>query len=305
MRRPPLITFLTYNRLGNTAISLPSLLRTHEDFELFLIDNDSHDDTWQFLNDTKDSRIKYRKRFEFNVGGTHALNFALTYRKQDQDWINYEYDYRITDKFFISKFRDVYAEYPEIGGLSATIYPRQTLLIESYRESQAERFFVRNGQNLYKDTIMGFCSFYPYESVNQFMYYDEVCCLLDAELNIRLAALDKMTGYAMDVHVTHTTHGGDCDTCLAYHSYCAGEKKCLECYNRIISKVTEKIGFNNTLINYNRNVKSGEQSLKCNSIFANNMSEKELKGSIEKMELFKKYSDEFSQNKKMEKNNER
>ena len=290
-RRPPLLTFLTYNRLGNTAISLPSLLRTDSDFELHIMDNNSKDDTWDFLQATKDPRIKSRTQFNQNMGVAHPLNYALVNRKEDQDFINFEYDFRIHNKDFVQDFWDVLSEFPEMGAISATTFPNQLQLIDSEIIKTPEKFINRNGKRIYLDTIMGFCSFFPYETMNILKYYDEINCLLDMEIQVRIEGLKKQTCYAMDIRTSHTTMGGNCDTCLAYHNPCEqGERKCLTHYKRIISDITTTLGFDI----YRQNIadrKEGKMSYTCDSLFSGNMTEEEKKGSKHILELFKNFSE--------------
>lgn len=293
MRKPPLITFLTYNRLGNTAVSLPSLLRTESDFELYIMDNDSKDDTWEFLQDTRDPRIKKRTLFKQNMGVAHALNYALSHRAEDQDFINFEQDFRIHNKNFVKDFQDTSQEFPEMGALSATIFPSQLELIDKNIKDKPERFEERNGKRIYFDTIMGFCSYFTYETMNILRYYDEVNCLLDMDIQARLEVMRRKTGYAIDIRTSHIADGGHCDTCLAYHNHCEqGERKCLKYYSRLISKITDTIGFEE-LHRITAARIDGKMSFECNSISSGKqISEEEKKGSIYILELFKKFTDE-------------
>lgn len=300
MRRPPLVTFLTYERLGNTAIALPSLLRTESEFELYIMDNNSKDDTWEFLKDTRDPRIKHLKRFNQNMGVAHALNYGLSHRKEDQDFINFEYDFRIHNKDFVQDFNDVYKEFPELKAISATTFPSQLQLIDKRISEEPERFEERNGKRVYYDTIMGFCSFFPYETMNRLMYYDEVTCLLDMEIQARLEVMGSKngkigftTGYAMDIRASHTLDGGNCDTCLAYHTYCEqGERKCLKHYKRIISDITNAIGFKELHRITNERLE-GRMNFECNSIWSGKpMTDEEKKGSQYVLDLFKKFTEE-------------
>jgi hypothetical protein len=301
MRRPPLISYLTYNRLGNTAITLPSLLRTFDDFELYLIDNGSKDDTWQFLNDTKDPRIKHRKRFDDNIGCAHALNYGLSFRKEDQDWINYEYDFRIHDKNFVTHFWDVYEDFPEFGGFSATSFPEQTKMISTSIMNYPDKLIIRNGHRVYLDTIMGFCSFFPYETMNLIGYYDESLCALDIELNQRLnKCLGKKTGYVLDIHCSQALAGGYCPTCIAFHEPCIGNSTddqnsvCMKFYSRVITKVYETVKQDVQGIIEKRI--SGELPIKCNSMYSSTpMSEKEKQESLQIIELYNKLSNEFTE----------
>lgn len=305
-RRPPLITFLTYERLGNTAVSLPSLLRTESDFELHIMDNNSKDDTWEFLQDTKDPRIKTKKRFNHNMGVAHALNMALSFRKEDQDFINYEYDFRIHNKDFVKDFQEIYSEFPELKAFSATTFPHQLQVIDKKTSEDNNRFEERNGKRIYYDTIMGFCSYFPFETMNQLMYYDEINCLLDMEIQARLEVLGHTgkyeqnpvnigfaTGYAMDIRTSHVPDGGICETCLAYHSYCEqGERKCLKHYKRIISRITNEIGFHE-LHRITKERLDGNMGIECNSIFSNKpMSKEDQEKSLHILDLFKKFTEE-------------
>lgn len=294
MRRPPLVSYLTFNRLGNTAITLPSLLRTYDEFELYLIDNGSRDDTWQFLNDTRDPRIKHLKRFEDNVGGAHGLNYALSFRQPDQDWINFEYDVRIHDKHFVTHFLDYYRDFPEFGGFSATLYPEQLNLINTLIAKEPNRHLVRNNKNVYTDSIMGFCSYIPFETMNLIGYYDEINCLLDIELNERIRkCLNKQTGYAMEIHCSPTAAGGECSTCIAFHEPCHSNRKCLKYYGRIITKINEVIGTHNADALTKKRL-AGKLPILCNSIFSNiPMSETDKQASMKIMALFKQFTDEF------------
>lgn len=300
MRRPPLVTFLTYNRLGNTAVSLHSLLRTKSEFELYIMDNDSKDNTWEFLNDTRDPRIKHLKRFNQNMGVAHALNYGLSYRKDDQDFINFEYDFRIHNMDFVQDFNDTYKEYPEMLAFTATTFPHQLQIIDQKIIEEPGRFENRNGKRMYFDTIMGFCSYFPYETMNKLMYYDEVVCLLDMEMQARLEVMGirkgiegLVTGYAMDIRASHITDGGTCETCLAYHTYCEqGERKCVKDYKRIISDITNTIGFNE-LHRITKERLEGRMDFKCNSMFSGKpMTDEEKKGSQFILDLFKKLTEE-------------
>ena len=88
----PLVAYPTFNRLGSTVLSLGSLLRTTDNFELYVGDNDSKDKTWDFLQSLKDPRIKEIKRFEHNYGEINVLNWALSKRRKGQDVVIMEND---------------------------------------------------------------------------------------------------------------------------------------------------------------------------------------------------------------------
>jgi glycosyltransferase involved in cell wall biosynthesis len=305
MKRPPIISFLTYNRLGNTAISLPSLLRTHDDFELYIIDNASRDDTWEFLNDTKDPRIKHRKKFDDNIGVVHGLNYVLSHRKNDQDFINFEYDYRIHDKNFVKNFRETANTFPEMAAISATIYPAKYEEMKKIIEKkESPSYLKRNDIEVYLDYILGFCLYIPYETMNELGYYNEVDCFGDVELNLRFRGMKKVMGYALDIHVSHSTHGGHCDTCIAYHNPCYGydiyrNPKCLKYYDTTISKVMDTINMypRYAVIRQKADNEKIFPKIKCNSIFSNEyMDENEKQDSQHVMDLFKRLTNEYIEN---------
>jgi glycosyltransferase involved in cell wall biosynthesis len=294
MRRPPLISFLTYNRLGNTVVSLYSLLRSHDDFELYIVDNGSKDATWEYLNDTKDPRIKHVRGFDTQIGCAHALNYMLTFRKDDQDWINFENDYNIHDKNFVNSFHEYYKEFPEIGAFSASVFPRQCQTIDELIKNDPERYIVRNEKRVYLDTVMGFCTYIPYETMNLIGYYDEVQCLLDIELQSRFKLLKRQTCYAMDIHVSHILKGGCCDTCVAHHSYCKGGNTCMEYYARIIPMVTQEIGLQG-LSDINKLRIEENYPIKCNTIFSGHINPDEKKKSQDVIDLFKKLTRKYEE----------
>lgn len=291
--RPPLITFLTYNRLGYTAISLSSLLRTDSEFELYIMDNDSRDDTWQFLQDTKDPRIKSKIKWNQNMGVAHALNFALCYRKSDQAFINFENDFRIHNKDFVKDFEAYGREFPEIKAFSATTFPHQLQIIDKSISEDPTRLEIKNGRRLYYDTIMGFCTYFPAETMNILKYYDEVNCLLDMEVQARIGvnASDKKTGYAMDIRASHCNP--HCESCLAYHNPCEqGEMKCMKYYSRVISEITKTLGFDQYRDDL-RLREEGKKGLSCGSMFdEGTLTDQEKSGSTYILSLFKKFSEE-------------
>lgn len=50
----PIVSFVCWNRAGLTARNLKELLKSTDDFELYIVDSNSEDDTWEFLKTLKD-----------------------------------------------------------------------------------------------------------------------------------------------------------------------------------------------------------------------------------------------------------
>jgi glycosyltransferase involved in cell wall biosynthesis len=291
MRRPPLISFLTYNRLGSTTVSLASLLKSHDDFDLYIVDNGSKDATWEYINDTKDPRIRHIQKFKTQIGCAHALNFMLSHRKDDQGWINFENDFRLHDKNFVNNFYEYHKLFPEMGAFSATVYPAQCETIDQLIKKTPERYIERDSKRVYFDTVMGFCTYMPHETMNRIGYYDEIRCLLDIELQTRFKLLKILTGYTLDIHVSHLPQGGHCPTCMAFHEYCGGNGSCVKYYHRIIPKITHELGVQD-LINITKKRDAGEVPIKCNSIFSGiPMNDEDKAKSQYVMDLFKIFTE--------------
>jgi glycosyltransferase involved in cell wall biosynthesis len=112
---PPFISFVTFNRLGITVRNLKNLLDSEEEFELHIIDCNSKDNSWDFIQSLRDSRIKSKIRFECNCGPIFVRNFALTQRKPDQYFITMDSDTFIKTKNWISRFMEVFEAFPDVG----------------------------------------------------------------------------------------------------------------------------------------------------------------------------------------------
>ncbi len=112
---PPLISYSTFHRLGLTGRNLRSLLRTTDDFELHIVDSNSQDDSWDFIQSLHDSRIKSRTRLPANLGPIYPINLNLTHRKPDQFFIVLESDVYLYSPDWISRFMRVFETFPEVG----------------------------------------------------------------------------------------------------------------------------------------------------------------------------------------------
>ena len=49
-----LVSFICWNRAGLNARNLNALLKSTDDFELYIIDSNSSDDTWEFIKTLND-----------------------------------------------------------------------------------------------------------------------------------------------------------------------------------------------------------------------------------------------------------
>lgn len=101
--------------MGTAARNLLALLETTDDFELHIIDSNSKDDTWNFIQSLQDSRIKSKIKFDINKGPIYASNYALSMRKPDQYFIVMDSDVHIYTKNWVTKFLEVFKVFPEVG----------------------------------------------------------------------------------------------------------------------------------------------------------------------------------------------
>ena len=62
-----LVSFICWNRAGLNARNLNALLKSTDDFELYIIDSNSSDDTWEFIKTLNDKRIKEIKKVRIYI----------------------------------------------------------------------------------------------------------------------------------------------------------------------------------------------------------------------------------------------
>jgi hypothetical protein len=270
--RPPLFTFLTFNRLGNTIFSLKSILESVDDFELYLLDNFSQDNTWEYLNSINDPRIVDRKRFESNYG-VAALNYALSFRKEDQDWINVEPDTLIHNKSFITIFQNTSLFFPEFGYFSGMLFKENEMTdfyIKKTIEAHPESIIQRNTYKIFNSPVgmTGYCLYIPYLTMNELMFLDEVSCGADVEMNSRiLNVLKKKAGFVFNIECEMI--GIDCSICPVLGNICTKENICKKMYSKVYHDFILKN--RNDAAGIIQKIKNNEIPVRCNSIFGKNM----------------------------------
>ncbi len=187
---PPFISYSTFHRMGLTVRNLNSLLRTTDDFELHIVDNNSQDDTWEYLQSLNDSRIKSRTRFPLNFGPIYPINLNLTRRRPDQYFIVLESDVYLYAPDWISRFMQVFEAFPEVGLLGV---PRTASLPDFIPDViTMERNGVSYNQLIYSEVgtirnfVPGHCQCLRPELINTIGYWCEENCYGDAELSVRI-----------------------------------------------------------------------------------------------------------------------
>lgn len=180
---PPLVSFITWNRLGLTYRNLSAILASEDDFELYLADSNSHDNTWEYLMELNDPRIKAKVRFDVNRGPIYAVNYHLSKRKDNQLFITIDNDVYIRTPNWVSLFLDVFRSFPELGLVGA---------VSREYMKRCNRTLVRkdNGSSSYLQIINGFvegcCQCLRPELLDMVGYWNEECCVGDMEICHRI-----------------------------------------------------------------------------------------------------------------------
>jgi len=213
-----IICFLYWNRLGLTAKNLDSLLRSKEEFDLYIVDNNSKDDTFKYLKSLKDSRIKEIKRFNVNRGLVYAANYVISKRKEKEDFMYIENDVEMKTSYFLKNIKKLLDNFPEVGILGNV---RDTYFEEErVKAAKIEKTeIIRNNSILRKtDRLVGCCLFFPGEVMDKLGYFNETG-FGDSELSQRVRLLGKWLGYIAN-NLVHQRQSIPCEECLA-HFFCS------------------------------------------------------------------------------------
>ncbi|SHI17921.1 Glycosyl transferase family 2 [Sporobacter termitidis DSM 10068] len=237
---PPFVSYTTFNRLGLTARNLNSLLsNTTDDFELHIIDNNSQDGTWDYVQTLTDSRIKSKTRFEINFGPIYSVNFNLARRRPDQYFIVIEGDVHQYAPDWISRFMRVFEAFPEVGllGMSRPS-PYPPFLPEvSLQERNGVNYLqlARTEVNGTLDFIPGQCQMLRPELISMLGYWCEECGYGDAELSLRTNNYTPYkAGFVIDVP-TDMEQSVPCEGCQA-SPWCRFDKVSYKCQDVWASK---------------------------------------------------------------------
>lgn len=269
---PPLISYSTFHRMGLTGRNLRSLLRTTDDFELHIIDSNSQDDSWEFIQSLNDSRIKSRIRLPANLGPIYPINLNLTRRRPDQYFIVLESDVYLYSPDWISRFMRVFETFPEVGLLGV---PRPIPLPGFEPEViPMERNGVSYNQLKYcevgtiRDFVPGHCQCLRPELFNIIGYWCEENGYGDAELSVRI---NKYTPYKAgligDISID-LTQSIPCQSCEVYNM-CKLDKITKTCFNIRDSKY-KNLSFSTAnrwkYIEYFNELDQGKRTVYCASI---------------------------------------
>ena len=203
----PIIAYICFNRMGSTVVSLSSLLKTKDDFDLYIGDNDSRDKTFEFLKSLKDPRIKEVKRFERNYGEVNVSNWVLSKRKPGQDFIIMENDCLLHSDSFVGQFDEGFRKIPNCAALAAC-FIKDPLKSEYFHSS----------------TLMGMFTCIRGDLMDQLGFYCEECLLNDIEMNNRIILMGLTSGYINTVvcETLHPWNTYNCIECRTHQNVCSG-----------------------------------------------------------------------------------
>lgn len=229
---PPLISFVTFNRLGLTVKNMSSLLNTTDDFEMHIIDNNSSDDTWKYIQSLTDSRIKSRIHVEINAGLIYALNINLARRRPGQYFITLDNDVYIQSKNWITRFMRVFNEFPDVGLLGVRNMKTMPPVI---KKSKNEISYLELN-SIYPDVqnyIPGSCMFIRSELMDELGYFCEENCFGDMEITYRVNNHTSFkSGFVMNVNIT-ILDTISCEECL-YKDQCKLDKYINSCFTKYL-----------------------------------------------------------------------
>lgn len=188
----PLVCFVTWNRAGLVARNLTALLKTTDDFELYIIDSNSTDGTWQFIEGLKDDRIICKKRWDRNRGYVFAGNYALSKRKKDQYFITIDSDACIKTDGWVKKFMSAMDAFPDVGLLG--LMPNLQVVLDWWKWPYQ---IINNGDLSYyqlHSDVWGGCMCLRPELIELIGYFNEETGRADYDLWSRV---DKFTPFKM------------------------------------------------------------------------------------------------------------
>lgn len=174
------VYILTYNRSFFLKQTIESVLKqSYSDFQLYILDNHSTDDTFEVVQSFQDKRLHYI-RHEKNIGVGNNIRYALSHCKADYCVIFHDDD--IMYATFLEREKNILDEYNEITLVSCEIKRIDTYgndieasfsneyVGRHYKKQDLIRAYIKNGTVLAFPSIMYRMSFFRY---NEIMFLDE------------------------------------------------------------------------------------------------------------------------------------
>lgn len=273
---PPLISYITFNRLGLTVQSLTALLQSTDDFELHIIDNNSSDGTWEYLQNIHDVRITSKTRFPVNSGQIYALNSNLQHRKPDQYFITLDNDVRIETKNWISLFMKVFDTFPEVGLLgvqkgspSPQDFPP---VVPKYANGALYLELIPSAQDFEPLFIPGGCQCLSPKLIEEIGYWSEENCFGDIELSFRVTHFTSFkAGFVPNIRIS-MPQVIECTAC-SHKDKCQFDKytrTCFSIYEKLYKNTEFQKAFRWKLVETFKDIKAGTRPIYCASALDGN-----------------------------------
>ncbi|MCR4436853.1 MAG: glycosyltransferase family 2 protein [Clostridiales bacterium] len=269
---PPLVSYLTFNRLGLTVRNLNALLRTTDDFELHIVDNNSQDDTWEFIQSLNDSRIKSKIRFPVNAGPIYAVNYNLVQRKPGQYFIALDSDVYIYTPDWITRFMRVFDKLPEVGLLGvprAHPYPSYLPPVIPMEKEGVSYLQLKDGKvGVILDFVPGHCQCLRPELIDEVGFWCEENGYGDAEMSVRVNNYTKFkAGFVTDITID-MVQSIPCTACEG-REWCHLDKTSTTCFSIRDSKHKNEFFaelFRWKYLEYFNELQQGKRTVYCASI---------------------------------------
>ena len=223
---PPLVSFVTWIRMGLTIRNLTALLGTSDDFDLHIVDSNSMDGTWSYLQSLKDNRIKSVTKFDYNMGPVYATNYNLSKRKRNQYFIAFDSDVNIHTKDWTGKFMEVFEAFPKVGLLGAVTkeyYDRYRLPL--VKRENKDTYYLE----LCKGFVEGCCQCLRPELLDILGYWSEENCVGDMEISFRIQNCTSFKAGFLPAVEIDQLQLVSCNECSG-HKYCKLDHEELNCF---------------------------------------------------------------------------
>lgn len=259
----PLVSFICWNRLGLTARNLEALLKTSDEFELYIVDSNSEDDTWEFINNVKDSRIKEVKRLDLNRGAAYAANYVMAKRKKNQFAIYVDSDSYIITKTWITDFMEVMNVYPEMGAL-CTVSPQVFPCF-----SPTATRLKRNSVEVYKSLFLaGNCACIRPDVMDRIGYFNEETGRCDNDYALRILKFTNyQIGFVPKILIDQTQYIS-CQEC-SVSNICKVKNRGTTCF-KIRDNKYQNVKFGDLTVDkvtkFYDEIYSGKRSFYCSSV---------------------------------------
>lgn len=269
---PPFVSYITFNRLGLTARNLNALLRTTDDFELHIIDSNSGDNTWEFIESLNDSRIKLKTRLPANAGPIYAVNLNLSRRRPDQYFYALDSDVHISKSGWTDRFMRVFEAFPEAGVLGAArVHPYPLYMPPVIRKEKdgVSYLQLQNGMvDVPLDFVPGHFQCLRPELIAAVGYWSEECGYGDAELSVRVNNYTPYkAGFVTDIPIDQI-QTVPCSGCEA-EPWCSLDKVDTTCFSIRGSRYKNESfakTFHWKYAEYFNELKQGKRTAYCASI---------------------------------------